>query len=81
MLYEFKNGMKVQELKELIKDWPEEDHLGQPTEVWVETGRCLSSPVTCAGSLNYRFEVFKAAADFILKSNAFNDNDEPTNSL
>ena len=53
MLNEYKNGMTVKELKKLNRDWPEEDWLGDPTEVWVETGRNLSSPVTIAGMLNH----------------------------
>ena len=69
--------MTVKELKELIKDWPEEDWIGDPTEVWVETGRNLSSPVTIAGSLNHRVddETGKEWSDFILESGAF-DNDK-----
>lgn len=50
----FENGMTVKELKDLIKDWPEEDCYGDPTEVWMETGRCLSSPVRVACPLNLR---------------------------
>lgn len=77
MLYEFKNGMTVKELKELIKDWPEEDWLGDPTGVWVETGRNLSSPVTIAGSLNHRVddETGKEWSDFILESGTFDTED------
>lgn len=30
------NGLTVKQLKELIKDWPEEDEYGELTEVWLE---------------------------------------------
>lgn len=50
----YENGMTVKELKELVKDWPEVDVNGEPTEVWMETGRGLSSPVRVAVKLNYR---------------------------
>lgn len=35
MIKEFKYGMTVRELKELIKDWPEEREDGSLTEVWL----------------------------------------------
>jgi hypothetical protein len=70
MLNEYKNGMTVKELKDLIKDWPEEDLMGDPTEVLVETGRNLSSPVTIAGMLNHRMDdkTGKEWSDLILES-------------
>lgn len=80
MLNEYRNGMTVKELKELIRDWPEEDWQGDPTGVWIETGRNLSSPVTCAGMLNHRIddETGKEWSDFILESDAFDENVERT---
>jgi hypothetical protein len=44
---QFRMGMTVSELKELIHDWPETDATGEPTEVWIETAANKSSPVTC----------------------------------
>jgi hypothetical protein len=62
--------MTVKDLKELIKDWPEEDCHGEPTEVWMETGHCLSSPVRVACSLNYRkdYKTGKEWSDIIFET-------------
>ena len=78
MLNGYKNGMTVKELKELVKDWPEEDRMGDPTEVWVETGENLSSPVTIAGTLNHRIDDKNARewSDLILGSGLFVDSVE-----
>lgn len=43
--FENQMGMTVRELKAVIKDWPEEAENGEPTDVWMQTGRGLSSPV------------------------------------
>jgi hypothetical protein len=59
----FENGMTVQDLKSIVKYWPEKNEDGEPTEVWVWTGKHLSSPVTYAGKLDM--------TDLILKTNAF----------
>jgi len=48
-LYEYPQGMTVRELKELIRDWPEEDEFGNETDVFIETGKNLSGPVLVAG--------------------------------
>jgi hypothetical protein len=70
--YPFVRGMTVKELKALIKDWPEVNHEGEPTEVWIETGRCLTSPVVVAMALNYRvMDDGTKTADLVLESNAF----------
>lgn len=42
-IVEFKNGMTVKELKELIKDWPETREDGELTEVWVGDYRGMSN--------------------------------------
>ena len=64
---EFDGGvMTVADLKEMIKDWPELDRDGEPSEVWMETGWCRSSPVTTAGSLNFREDEDGEHADFII---------------
>jgi len=60
-------GLTVKELKILIKDWPEIGKNGESTEVWIETGTNLSSPVTYISMLNSRDE----ASDIIFESNAF----------
>lgn len=72
VMRDFRNGMTVRELKEMIKDWPETNNLGEDCEVWIETGKNLSSPVTTAGPLNLREdEDGNISADFILGSNVF----------
>ena len=67
----YSQGMTVKELKELIKDWPEEDPYGESNEVWIETGKMLSSPVIEAAPLNYRRNITKEWADLELISTAF----------
>jgi len=70
--YPFVRGMTVKELKELVKDWPEVTNYGEPTEVWIETGRGWSSPVVVAMALNLRdMEDGTKTADLVLESNAF----------
>jgi hypothetical protein len=49
-----KTGVTVAELKKHIADWPETDAMGEPTEVWLETGRELSSPCMSIELLNHR---------------------------
>ena len=61
--------MTIKELKEIIKDWPETTKDGEPTEVWIETGLMLGSPVTNYSRLGH-------APDLLLESNAFEDNTE-----
>lgn len=48
----FANGMTVKELKNFIKDWPEENMHGEPTEVWFNTDKFHSSQVTEMDKLN-----------------------------
>lgn len=55
--------MTVKELKEILKEWPEECEGGEPAEVWIETGVMLSSMVTRICRLS--------RGDLLLKSNAF----------
>lgn len=73
MIHEFKNGMTVRKLKKLVKDWPEEDDIGDPTKVWIETGWCKSSPVTVVSTLNRKVdqETGKEWSDMIFESNVF----------
>ena len=46
--------MTIKDLKELIKDWPEIDSNGLPTEVWLESGDMLSSACMQYSKLNVR---------------------------
>lgn len=48
----FPKGLTVRELKEMIKDWPEEDEFGNESEVWIETSDGLSNLVTSVWPLN-----------------------------
>lgn len=41
----FRNGMTVRALKDLVRDWPETDDRGDPTEVWIGTRDNLSNQV------------------------------------
>ena len=55
----------IKELKDILKDWPDTTENGDPSEVWIETGRELSSPVTDFSRLG--------RGDFLLESDAFED--------
>jgi hypothetical protein len=48
------NGITIKQLKEFIKDWPEEDQYGNPTEVWISSGKNLSSIAVAVCALNKR---------------------------
>lgn len=50
----YPSGLTVKELKDKISTWPEVDEGGEPTQVWMETGWCLSSPVMEVWPLNLR---------------------------
>lgn len=49
-------SVTVAELKRHIANWPETDAMGEPTEVWIETGKTLSSPCMAVELLNYRIK-------------------------
>jgi hypothetical protein len=68
---DFKGCLTVKQLKEIIKDWPERDKNGEACEVWIGTGRCLSSPVTSLWPLNERDNDGKTSGDLLLESSAF----------
>lgn len=51
---ESSTGVTIKELKEYIKDWPETNQNGEPTGVWIENGRNLSSPCRSVEVLNLR---------------------------
>lgn len=63
----FKNGLTVKELKEIIKDWPEERDDGDPCEVWIGDGFGLSNQVHLVSPLNKRANDDQEWADFILE--------------
>ena len=52
----FKHGLTVRELKEIIENWPEFDDDGEPTEVWIECKAFESNPVYRVSSLNVRLD-------------------------
>ena len=60
--------MTVRELKEIVKDWPEQDCFGEPTEVWYMTGKNMSSPVHNITPLNRRKAEEIEWADLLLDS-------------
>ena len=66
---EYKKGLTVKELKNIIKDWPDEDSNGTLNEVWIETGQNLSSIVYEVVKLN------KFHGDILFISSAFNDSE------
>lgn len=67
--YEFRNGLTVAELKDLLSDWPEVDEDGNPCEVWVANG-CYSNVVTHVAPLNIRQGESREWADIILDVSA-----------
>jgi len=63
----FEKGMTIRELKTIVKDLPEIGTDGELLEVWIETGRELSSIVTSMHALNRRND----RHDILLSSDAF----------
>lgn len=61
------NGITVAQLKEYIASWPEVDLNGDPTEVWLETGKNLSSVARFVVPLNVRTTKEGFTADIILE--------------
>lgn len=53
---DYKKGMTVKDLKDLIKDWPEENHIGEPTEVWILFDHHRSAPCVSVERLNHRVD-------------------------
>ena len=47
-------GLPVAELKRHIADWPETDAMGEPTEVWIQSGDGLSRQCLAIDVLNCR---------------------------
>ena len=60
--------MTVKELKEILKDWPDENEMGEPTEIWLETGLMRSSQASNYSLLGWQ-------NNLLLESNAFGNHD------
>jgi len=45
-------GITIKELKKFLETLPEEDSNGDDTEVWIQSGRNLSSPASRLSRLN-----------------------------
>ncbi len=52
-IFENSNGVTV---RELLADVPDERPNGEPTQVWLETGWCVSNPCRELSPLNGRTE-------------------------
>jgi len=48
----FDEGLTVKELKEIIKDWPDERADGTPTEVWLANAAGVSNLAVEVSDLN-----------------------------
>ena len=48
--------MTVKELKEIIRDWPEEGASGDPTEVWVVNSPSISCRAESLEHINMRYK-------------------------
>jgi hypothetical protein len=55
-IFENANGVTVRELKAWLADVPDERPNGEPTQVWLETGWCVSNPCRVLSPLNERTE-------------------------
>jgi hypothetical protein len=66
----FDRGITVEELLSIISDWPKLDSNGDPNEVWIETGWCLSSVVVEVSPLNKRINDDGSETAYILLSSA-----------
>jgi DNA polymerase sigma len=70
MITQFPHGLTVKQLKDLIKDWPEVDEMGDPCEVWLGTLNGYSNICTEVSSLNLCSftdgTVAKESADLLL---------------
>ena len=64
----FKDGMTVSDLKNAIKDWPDNnEYTGEPCEVWLDAGSGTSNQAKAIMPLNYRNDDEDGiSADFLL---------------
>lgn len=69
-LTRFENGLTVRELKEIIKDWPEENEYGEPCEVWLGDGGGFSNQAREVSALNLRSNGNREWADLLLTHDA-----------
>ncbi len=58
----------VRELKRMLKKWPDTGPNGEETEVWIETGKGLSSQATHGVRLG--------VADLLIESNSFDGEEQ-----
>lgn len=58
--------MTVTEFKKIVADWPEVDSFGDPSEVWMETGVGLSSPVSSCDMINFRLVGGRWVGDLLI---------------
>jgi len=63
----FSNGLTIAELKQIVNALPDQNDVGEPFTVWIETGKGLSSEVVEVRELNKR----DSGSDLILYSRAF----------
>lgn len=61
------NGLRVKELREWLAQIPDTNSEGNPSEVWLSTGRNLSSQATGATVLNFRYRDGQARCDVLLE--------------
>jgi hypothetical protein len=65
---EFKNGMTVKELREIVSSWPLYDaHTGEESTVWVSLEVGSSDQVKGVCPLNYRVNDGHISADLLLE--------------
>jgi len=61
------NGITVTELKRILERWPETNHMGEPTMVFLETGPDVTSALLHSVPLNTRVDSEgKESADLLL---------------
>ena len=72
VMSEFNNGLTVKEFKKIVNEWSEtNEETGEDCEVWVTTGRNLSSNVTLVLPLNKRSDSNgNWSADLLLEASA-----------
>lgn len=63
----FEYGLTVKQLKEYIRDWPEKNAYGEPTTVWMSTGKNLTSQVKALVPLNRRTKNGEEWADLTIE--------------
>ncbi len=64
------NGMTVKQLKDMVRDWPEQNDAGEDNEVWVGSiGKGFTNQVVSICPLNLRYnENGNPTADILLET-------------